>query len=374
MLDYFQRVLEEQLLPSGQVRFFGMSDYDDTANEHQFVSRLTGETTTVRVRRKIVDATYLETPVPSTHTPSFDVDAEARFIPVNGLATLTEPASGYTIIGAGKTAMDVCNWLLDNGVTPDAIRWIRPRDAWILDRRNQQPLDCLVLLIDGLGRAMEAAADAETITELFARIEAAGQLVRIDPPSNPRCTGAPHSAPPSSTPCAKSRTSCARAECCTSAPTRSRCNTDLCRPTPSHVDVDCSAAGLRLSPARPIFETDRITIQQVRTCQPTFNAALIAWVEACRGEDAEKNRLCPPNPYPNAAVDWLKGTVIQQRASAAWLEQSDLSAWLETARLNAARGIGSYLKDPQMQSALGRLMTNSPPAIANLEKLLAPTG
>src|SRR3954454_1773541 len=69
--DYFGRVLDETLVPSGQVRFFGMSHYvSETAGGHQVVSRLTGETTAVRVKRKVVDATYLETPIPSTHTPS----------------------------------------------------------------------------------------------------------------------------------------------------------------------------------------------------------------------------------------------------------------------------------------------------------------
>ncbi len=149
--DYFSRVLDETLVPSGRVRFFGMSDYvGEQSGDHQFVSRLTGEPTTVRVRRKIVDATYLETPIPSTHTPSFTVDPEARFIPVNGLVALTEPARGYTVIGAGKTAMDACTWLLDNGVAPDAIRWIRPRDAWLIDRAYNQPLQLVTLLIEGL--------------------------------------------------------------------------------------------------------------------------------------------------------------------------------------------------------------------------------
>src|SRR5262245_52058092 len=63
--DYFGRVLDETLLPSGQVRFSGMSDYvGEKSGEHVFVSRLTGEETAVRVRRKVVDATYLETPIP----------------------------------------------------------------------------------------------------------------------------------------------------------------------------------------------------------------------------------------------------------------------------------------------------------------------
>jgi hypothetical protein len=59
--DYFQRVLEEDLLPSGQVRFYGLCEYvGDWSSEHRFVSRLTGEESVARVRRKIVDATYLE--------------------------------------------------------------------------------------------------------------------------------------------------------------------------------------------------------------------------------------------------------------------------------------------------------------------------
>src|ERR1700685_851034 len=41
--DYYQRVLDEHLLPSGQVRFFGMSECSDAGrSEHRFVSRLTG--------------------------------------------------------------------------------------------------------------------------------------------------------------------------------------------------------------------------------------------------------------------------------------------------------------------------------------------
>jgi hypothetical protein len=124
---YYERALDEHLLASGQVRFFGMSDYVGVqSGEHRFVSRLTGEATTVRVRRKVVDATYLETSVPSTHTPSFAFDYDVRLIPVNGLVNLTEPGTGYTVIGSGKTAMDACIWLLDNGVVADAIRWVRP--------------------------------------------------------------------------------------------------------------------------------------------------------------------------------------------------------------------------------------------------------
>jgi hypothetical protein len=372
--DYFYRVLEEHLLPSGQVRFFGMCDYvGDRSTEHRFVARLTGEETTVRVRRKVVDATYLETAVPSTHTPPFEIDPAAQLIPVNDLVGLTEPATGYTVIGAGKTAMDACVWLLDSGVAPESIRWIRPRDAWILDRTHSQPLDLVARLIEGVSLDLEAGAQAESVEDLFHRLEASGRLVRIDPTVEPtmyRCA-------------IVSRPELEKLRSITNVVRLGRVvrlgddRIDLEEgsiPTdPGHVHVDCTASGLRVGPGRPIFEPGRITLQQVRWCQPTFNAALIAYVEASRDDDGEKNRLCPPNPYPTETMDWLKVTTISNQAETVWSAEPDLAVWLENARLNAARGMGDHAEEAEMQAALVRFMTYGEPAITNLQKLLDET-
>src|ERR671919_2200380 len=52
--DYYGRVLDEYLLPSGRVRFFAMHDHLGLdADGHLLRSRVTGQTTTVRVRRKL---------------------------------------------------------------------------------------------------------------------------------------------------------------------------------------------------------------------------------------------------------------------------------------------------------------------------------
>ena len=37
--------------------------------------------------------------------------------------------------------MDTCCWLLDSGVDPERIRWIRPRDSWLFERTFMQPLE-----------------------------------------------------------------------------------------------------------------------------------------------------------------------------------------------------------------------------------------
>lgn len=363
---YFRHVLEAQLLASGRVRFFGGSEYAfDGSDGHGFRTLATGTRTTVRVHRRLVDASYLEASVPSTHTPSFPVDDGVRFVPVNALASLPE-ADGFTVIGGGKTSMDACAWLLDNGVPPDAIRWIRPRDSWVLDRTYAQPLDLLTPTMDGVSRQLEAAAEAATVPELFERLEASGQLLRLDPGTEPAMY---HCATLSQAELDQLR----QIEDVVRLGRISYLGPDRIDltegsiPTGSgQLHVDCSAYGLRRSPTRPIFEPDRITPQPVRSCQPTFNAAVIGHVEGRYHDDDVKNRLCPPNPYPNHATDWLRTTATSQQAQNTWGEDEELAAWMEGARLNTARGLSSHFDDPAMITAVGRMITYAESSITNL--------
>jgi hypothetical protein len=370
---YYQRVLDEQLLPCGRVRFSGMSDYRAARNGHQVTSRLTGETTTIRVRKRVVDARYLEPSIPATHVRPFGIEPGARVIPVNDLVGLSGPASGFTILGGGKTAIDACLWLLDHGVPPEAIRWVRPRDPWLLDRAFQQPLELLPRLLEGVSLYLEAAAQAEDVTGLFRRLEACGQLIRLDPGVEPtmfRC-----------------------ATVSQDELVRLRSIQDVIRLGrvthigPDQIDladgsipadrgqvhVDCTAAGLRIQPARPVFDDGQITLQQIRACQPVFSAALTGYVEATRGGDARKNLTCPANRYPDAAADWIPLTCTAQRAEIVWASDPDLSAWMQRSRLNATCGMGDHKADPLLRSALARLFTNIEPAINKMETLMAGT-
>ena len=368
---YYQRVLDEVLLPSGRVLFFGMSDYSAAGNGHQFTSRLTGETTTVRVRKRVVDARYLEPSIPATHIPPFGIEPGTRLIPVNDLVGLSGPASGFTILGGGKTAVDACLWLLDAGVPAEAIRWVRSRDAWLLDRAFQQPLGLLPRLMEGVSLYLEAAAQAEDVTDLFRRLEACGQLVRLDSSVEPamfRCATV-------------SQEELVRLRSIENVirlgrvtrigPDRIELADGSVAADRGQVHVDCSAAGLRTKTARPVFSSGSITLQQIRACQPVFSAALAGYVEATRDDDARKNQICPANRYPDAAVDWIPLTCTAQRAEIIWATDPDLSTWMQRSRLNATRSMADHQEDPQMKAALGRLFTNIEPAINKLEILRA---
>ena len=138
--------------------------------------------------------------------------------------------------------------------------------------------------------------------------------------------------------------------------------------------MDCSAAGLRTKPARPVFNGGSITLQQIRACKPVFSAALTGYVEATRDDDARKNLICPANRYPDTAVDWISLTCTAQRAEIIWATDPDLSSWMQRSRLNATCGMADYQGDPQMKAALARLFTNIEPAISKLETFMAGIG
>jgi hypothetical protein len=369
--DYFRRVMDEHHVASGQVRFFPMSNYLGLeTSDVAFVATLTGATTEVKVRRAVVDARYLEPTIPSRHTPSFAVDTDVRCVPVNELPDVGEPATGYTIIGGGKTGSDACTWLLESGVDPDDIRWIQARDAWMWNRAQVQPLELVTDTIDGVSRGVEASAEAESIDDLFVRLEACGQLLRLDPNVAPTMY---HAATLTVAELKRLRT-------IENVVRLGRIKT-ICAdeieleqgtiPTDSgQVHVDCSAAGLGKAPARPIFEPGRITLQCISTVFPTFNAAVIGYLEASRGDDeVAKSRLSPTNRYPDAANDWIPNMRGQLESLRLWNEQPDMAAWLESSRLNIARGMFEKASEPRMAEAITRLVSYTERAVANLNKL-----
>jgi len=369
--DYFRRVMDERLLASGQVRFLPMSSYlGIDGPDMAVIAELTGATTEVRPRRALVDARYLEPTIPSRHAPSFTVEADVRCVPVNELAHVTEPATGYTIIGGGKTGSDACTWLLEHGVDPDKIRWIRARDAWMWNRAQVQPLDLVTDTVEGTSRGVEASAEADSVADLFARLEACGLLLRLDPGVEPSMY---HGA----------TLTVAEVELLRTVENVERLGHvkvirgaeivlehGTIRSDPGQLYVDCSAAGLGKAPARAIFEPGRITLQCISTVFPTFNAAVIGYLEASRHDDEiAKTRLAPTNRYPDAAVDWIPNMRGQLEALHLWNAQPDVAAWLETSRLNIVRGMLEKAGEPRMAEAITRLLSHAERAVANLEQL-----
>lgn len=371
--DYYGRVLDEQLLPSGRVRFFGMSDYvGGNSHEHTIVSRLTGKATTVRVRRKLVDATYMQVTLPIHHTPSYTVDPDVRFLTPHGLVSLSETGSGFTIIGAGKTAMDTCGWLIDQGVAPDLIRWIRPREPWTVDRKGVQPLKLMGWFVEAYASQMEAAAQAESGDDFLRRLEAAGVHVRLDPTVEAEVYRGPTLSELERIQLRSIENVVRLGRVLHVGASEIKLERGSISTDARTVHVDCSAPGLGTPPASPIFEPGLIRMQRVMNAIDPFNAALIGFVEATRDDDRDKNRFCPSYGAFGSAADFAPAFLHSQKARVTWFADPGVRDWLARTRLTPFHRAAEFLTDPADQAALGRMITNTGPAIENLELILGP--
>ena len=365
---YFDRVLNEDLIPSGRVRFFGMCDYQGADSEgHHLVSLLTGAETTVKVRRKLVDATYVESSIPSRHTPTFAVEPGVRVIPPNDLVELHDAAVGFTVIGAGKTAMDTCNWLLDAGVDADSIQWIRPRDPWMLNRAFGQPLELVGSHMELQARWVEAAAEALDGRDFARRLEAFGLFLRIDPSVEPDTfRGATISTTELDSLRAIERV-VRNGRVLRIVSNSIVMEGGSATTVPGEIYIDCTAAGVRPTTARPIFTTGRIILQYVTIGMVPWSAATVGVVEAFGDADAEKNRLCNPVVFTGDAADLLQLSYAGMLGILARGAEPDLVAWAERSRLNPSKGASGHLDDPRVPAAFESLGANIGAAMTNLE-------
>lgn len=369
VLRYFAKVAR-RLKKTGRARVLTRHEYLDTGSPGEQVRDLsTEEIHDIAVRRMVVDARYLEASIPAIHAAPFQVAPGVRLVPINDLPAAARSGCSYTVLGSGKTAADACIWLLDNDVQPDRIRWVRPRDAWFYDRCHFQPLTQVGAIMEGSALDAEAGANASNVDDLFERLEASGRLTRIDqtwPATMYRGTmlSARELAALRQIEDVIRLGRVRRIEASRIVLERGEIETDS-----DTLHVDCTALGLNNAPATPIFQPGRIVLQQVRHLSPCFNAALLGFVEAHRDDDAEKNRLCPPNPYPSSTEDWPRMLSRTWRTERRWLNEPDLSAWVAESRLNLLRALPAHAAEPYVQGAVTRFLTHIGAATERLKQM-----
>jgi hypothetical protein len=215
-------------------------------------------------------------------------------VAVNDLVNLSGAPSQYVIVGSGKTATDACVWLLGNGVDPDAICWVRPRDPWMLNRAVVQPNPAV--FIGMAADTLEAAAEAVSPDDLFLRLEDAGVMVRIDRSVMPTMAKTPTLARWELDRLRSIEAVVRLGHLQRVEPTRLVFREGEQAVAKDAVIVHCAAAGFRYPPLVPIWGREAITLQPIRSGFPCFGAALAGYVEGTVDGDDEKNRLCPPSP------------------------------------------------------------------------------
>ena len=372
VLRYYDDVMRHQFLPSGRVKYFPMCNYKGGG---KFENKLSGEAFEVSYK-KLVDCTYLKTHVPSTHTPNFDIVEGVNFMPLNDLPNITEPADMYNIIGGGKTGIDALLWLLEMGVKPDNIQWVVSRDAWLLDRKNTQPSAEFFNSTRGAQAAQfESIANAESVEDMFDRLETSGYFVRIDKNMRPEMF---HGATISQAELAALRqikNVVRLGHVMKIEPNLITLKKGTVPTTPGTVHIDCSASALKADLKHTlIFDGDVITPQMVRSYQPIFSASLIAHIEATFPNDnAAKNNMCGVVPLPNADIDYIKMTAANMMNQYKWSQHPEIRDWLLGNRLDGFSKMVSEVsaEDTGKRAILKRLRNNAMPAAMKLQQFIA---
>ncbi|MET0382198.1 MAG: hypothetical protein ABW032_02130 [Burkholderiaceae bacterium] len=371
VLAYYDQVMQQRFLPSGRVRWLPMSEYGAGPDGgHRVTSLISGAAQEVRVRRKLVDARHARTEVPSTRPPAYRSSGGVCCLPVNQLPSITRPYAAYTVVGSGKTGIDACLWLLENDVPPERIRWIMPRDAWLLDRANFQPgPENFERNMARTANQFDAIVEAGSVDDLFARLEALGLLMRIDPGVTPRTYRCATASRGELAQLRRIRDIVRMGRLQAVEPTRLVLEQGTLPADPDTLYVDCSASAIRTPPNLSVFDGDTVNLLAVRTCQPVFSAALIAYVESHFGDDAEKNALCSVVPTPEHPVDWLRMWLVTLVNAARWRQNPALNAWLTQSRLNMT-GVMMRGVDFEDPAHAARMQANALKSAASVPKLL----
>ncbi|WP_181957943.1 hypothetical protein [Nonomuraea mesophila] len=155
-----------------------MAEYEGAGRFHLTTS---GDDYEVTVRRKIVDTTYQGVTVPAMRPPEFPIATGVPVVPPNELPAIREPYDRYVVVGAGKTGIDACLWLLERGIAPERLTWIMPRAPWLIDRATVQPLPLRRAedIAEEYAAKHDAIMRAESLPDLFDRLAAVGALLRI---------------------------------------------------------------------------------------------------------------------------------------------------------------------------------------------------
>ncbi|EXF83072.1 hypothetical protein CFIO01_06244 [Colletotrichum fioriniae PJ7] len=344
VLAYYDQVLNQHFLPSGRVRYFPNCNYEGGG---KFVSMISGKSFQLAGNSpRIVDSTYVCVKVPSMGPPSYQVASDVSFVTPNSLSKISQPFANFTIVGAGKTGIDTCLWLLSRGVDASNLTWIVPRDSWLFDRSESQPgAEFAARTLSCFPTQMEAIMAATSVSDLLKRLEEKGHLMRIRDdvwPTMFRCASV-------------SVAELEQLKKITNIVRQGRVvsigldevkfdNGSSYQPQPNTLFVDCTADGLEKRKAIPVFNGDLITLQAVRGCQQVFSAAFIAHVETAYSDEETKNKLCRPIPHPDQDFDWLLITYLNLQNSLRWLAQPRTAKWLSQARLD---WIGALMAFPR---------------------------
>jgi hypothetical protein len=369
--QYFHTLMRDVFLPSGRVTYLPLSEH---VGAGEVVHLLSGARKRVQIRKKLVDGTIFKTEIPLSHRRKFRVGDGVTCIPTNDLPRIAPAHARFTVLGAGKTAIDSVSFLLANGVAPDAISWVIARDPWLANRAAFQPgMEFFAQTIGGVAAQFENCAAAESLEDLCKRQEASRLWLRLDQDVWPTMQ---HGATVTETELEHLRSvrNVIRLGHVQQLDAQQIVLTRGVAPSePGTLFIDCTASALgdSLNNLTPVFTPGVISLQMVRIYQPTFSAAMIAHIEATISDEAEQRALTRVTPMTDTVEDWVRSQLASMSNQYESSQRPNLRSWMNRCRLSALADVIAQVPpdDAEKRAALARLRELSGPAAENMRRL-----
>lgn len=368
--SYFHEVMRDKFLPSGRVKYFPMHEH---IGDGVIRNLLNDKTITVTARKKFVDATIYETNISLTHKRKYSIAKGVRCIPPNFLSSNAHKHRNYTVVGAGKTAMDSIVWLKHNGADSDQISWIMPRDPWMMNRALSQPRGaCFYESYGGVTRQLEAGRDAVSVDDFAERMEEAGIWMRVDPNVRPKIMHGPTVSKAEFAYLRQIKNIIRIGHVKRIEPEKLIFENETIPTEPGTLYIDCTARAIKPNKSWPIFSKGRIDLQMIRLYQPMFSVALLAKLESMYDDDEVKNKLAIPMSMTDTVETWISAQIINSTNQYAWSQIPELQSWINVCRLDGfgrpAREVDPH--EPKVIEVMERIRELMVPALTNMKKII----
>jgi hypothetical protein len=228
-----------------------------------------------------------------------------------------------------------------------------------------------------MSAALEAAAGASTLDELFLRLESAQGLFRLDPAVMPTMFRCATISQAERDELARVTNVVRLGHVTAIDPDRIRLQKGEIPTSPAHLHINCTADGIPLRPLEPVYQPGRIVMQMVNHCSPCSSAAFIAFIEATRTDDEQRNALIRPVPMAQRPEDWLRLRLSDARNAATWKPHADIAAWFEAARIDGYAQMFAEIErspTPASRAALDRFRRARAAALPRMGELAAAAG
>ncbi|MFK7838677.1 MAG: hypothetical protein AB8B60_20940 [Sulfitobacter sp.] len=375
ILHYFHDLMENTYLPTGRVTYLRNAEHLGGGRVRHLI---TGAETQVDVAKKVVNAGIWgdKGSIPATHTPKFEIAEGTACVPINDLPRRASEHRNFTVIGAGKTGMDAAVWLLEQGVDPDRITWVRPNDYWLFNR--ERILNHPALFTTTIGtflREFEILGSVTNIADYCTAMEQAGNWHRIDPAVTPTKFHAAVCSPREVALLASIKNVIRMGHVTRLTPTQIILQNGTQDTPDNTLYIDCTATAGVVMPkdTPPVFDGDTINLNLIRPFQPLFGAGLIAFLEAHVPDHATRAACTHTVNFHDTPAQYVAEQVPAMMNQAAWSKVPPVREWMERTRLQAMNHLlpGFDPNDAEKADLMNRFGPATKAAIQNIPNILA---